>query len=98
MDATFSSCQSLVSASFPVLKTIGDYCFNDCFGNCTALTEISFPAITTSTISNDAFINIITATNGVTLHFPSNFESVFTDSTIFGGENTTVLFDLPTTE
>ena len=70
----------------------------------TTLTSISFPALTSQSFgeSTDQFNGMLNGDDGVTVHFPSNLQSVIGDwadvTNGFGGTNTTVLFDLPATE
>lgn len=78
--------------------------FRNCFQNCTNLTILSFPALTSQSFGNktDHFNGMLSGCSNVTVHFPSNLQSVigsWSDVTKgFGGTNTTVLFDLPATE
>lgn len=71
------------------------------FSGCSALTEISFPALTTNSFANNnVFDSMLLGCEGVTLHFPSNIQSeveALSSYPDFGGTNTTVLFDLPAT-
>ena len=74
-----------------------------CFQNCTHLTSISFPALTSTSFGSftNQFNNMLYGVTGCTVHFPSNLQSVigsWADVTNgFGGTNTTVSFDLPAT-
>ena len=72
------------------------------FRNCTSLTTLSFPALLSDfTTWNAVFYNMLSGCSGVTVHFPSNLQSVigsWSDVTNgFGGTGTTVLYDLPST-
>ena len=95
----------LVSVVFPVLSNIGySQACHSWFHGCASLTSVSFPALTSTSFGNSTnqFNNMLYQCSGVTVHFPSNVQSVigsWNDVTNgFGGTNTTVLFDLPATE
>ena len=97
--------RALTSAIFPKLKEInGGNIFSYCFGYCTSLTTVSFPALKSTSFGSytNQFNNMLLGCTGVTVHFPSNLQSVigsWSDVTAgFGGTNTTVLFDLTATE
>ena len=70
----------------------------------TTLMSVSFPALTSQSFgaSTNQFSGMLSMDEGVTVHFPSNLQSVIGDwsdvKNGFGGTNTTVLFDLPATE
>ena len=96
------------SVSFPNLTTISGS--NGCyymFSACTSLTDVYFPALTTTSFgSNVNQFNSMLATTGNTtthtLHFPSNLESTISNLTgypLFGGTSGYVVcaFDLPAT-
>lgn len=74
------------------------------FISCTALSSLSFPALTSTSFGTytNQFTGMLQGVTGCTVHFPSNLQSVigsWSDVTAgFGGTNTTVLFDLPATE
>lgn len=96
----FAGCTSLTSVDLSSLETISGYSScADMFDGCESLTSLSFPSL--KTISNKyAFLSIISWCYGVTIHFPSNMESTISGLSSypnFGGENTTLLFDLPPT-
>ena len=102
----FKGCSGLASATLPSLAVVmGMVAMRDFF-NGTALTTLSFPALYQVSISGDTytdkFNNMLSGVTGCTVHFPSNMQSVigsWSDVTNgFGGTNTTVLFDLPSTE
>lgn len=101
----FSSTNStLETVSFPVLNSIdASFVFQNAFYQCSALTTVSFPALTSTSFGSytNQFKNMLSLCSGVTVHFPSNLQSVigsWTDVTGgFAGTNTTVLFDLPAT-
>lgn len=74
------------------------------FSGCSNLTSLSFPALTSSSFGSsnvNQFNNMLQDCTGVTVHFPSNLQSVIGSWTSvtngFGGTNTTVLFDLTAT-
>lgn len=100
----FSGCISLSSIVFNSLNSIAsDRTFSSCFSGCTSLTTLSFPALTSTSFGSytTQFNNMLSSCSGVTVHFPSNLQSVigsWADVTAgFGGTNTTVLFDLTAT-
>lgn len=74
--------------------------FNSMFYN-SSIKSVSFPAITSSNIAEGLFEGILNGTSECEIHFPSNLESTMRSwSSVtngFGGTNTVVLFDLPTT-
>ena len=78
----------------------GANAFNEAFRNCTSLTSLSFPALTTSSFggSTTQFYRMLSGVRGCTVHFPAAIQSTigsWADVTNgFGGTNTTVLFDL----
>lgn len=102
VNSMFSGCTGLTSVIFSSLYSI----FNapSVFDWCSNLTSIYFPALTTSGFAN-GMMNFIGNVNGCTLHFPKNLDPQ-TGSTVvsgwsaypdFGGTNTVILFDLPST-
>ena len=99
----FASSTALSSFEFTSLDTtIGQDNFHYAFQNCTNLTTLSFPAL--HNISNNTFNsnNTLSGCSNVTVHFPSNLQSTIGSWAAiiggFGGTNTTVLFDLPSTK
>lgn len=102
--ATFGLCTSLTgSINFSSLTTIRDNGLGGTFSRCTGLTSISFPALKVGKCSNTSFNSgMLYGITGCAVHFPSNFQSVMSSwnnvTAGFGGTNTTVLFDLPSTE
>lgn len=95
----------LINMSFPKLSSIiNGYTFFYAFRNCLSLTTVSFGALTSTSfgIATSQFRNMLYGCSNVTVHFPSNLQSVIGSwSDVvdgFGGTNTTVLFDLPATE
>lgn len=96
----------LISISFPKLTSISTatFGFSYAFKNCSNLTTVSFGALTSTSFGSYTiqFSNMLRDCSNVTVHFPSNLQSVIGSwSDVvngFGGTNTTVLFDLPATE
>ena len=93
----FRCCKGLTSVTIPnSVKVLGKNAFSDC----TNLTTVSFPALTTSSFGTNTnqFNNMLQGCSGVTVHFPAAIQSTigsWSDVTRgFGGINTTVLFDL----
>ena len=94
----------LTSVSFPSLSLLkSSYSFRYAFQYRLALTDIYFPALTSSSFGSatNHFNSMLRYVVGCTVHFPSNLQSVigsWSDVTSgFGGTSTTVLFDLPAT-
>lgn len=96
----FRNCSSLNQINLNSLETVATYGLVSAFEN-TALSNLSFPALKPVT-RNDTFQNMLYNVTGCTVHFPSNLQSVIGNyswvTSGFGGTNTTVLFDLPSTE
>jgi hypothetical protein len=69
----------------------------------TAVTTLSFYSLNSTSFGSytNQFNNMLAGKSGVTVHFPSNLQSVIGNWTSvaagFGGSNTTILFDLPAT-
>lgn len=100
----FRNCSSLPSFTFSKLDSIADNSvLSYCFQNCTSLISVSFPALNPGSFGSatNQFYNMLQGCTGVTVHFPSDIQSVIGNwSDVvngFGGTNTTVLFDLPAT-
>lgn len=102
----FAGCTSLTTMSFPSLinlKSSFSSVLTQMFKNCTSLTTLSFGALRSNSFGSNTsqFNNMLSGCTGVTVHFPSNLQSVIGSwSSVtngFGGINTTVLFDLPAT-
>lgn len=97
----FAGCTGLSAASFPKLGVIGgNNAFANAFSGCTSLQELSFPSLYNVSPANcSGFSNMLKNVSGCTVHFPSDFESTLSGTTVynngFGGTNTTILFDLP---
>ena len=111
MQGAFFGCTSLTSVDLSSLETIEDEStnvFDGAFSN-SALTTLSFPALKEQAWWSDVdlndyglFTNMLEGVRGCTVHFPSNLQTALgsIDNVVngFGGTNTTVLFDLPSTE
>lgn len=105
---TFSNCSLLTTVDLSSLTTITDSaCCQQMFRNCTSLQSLSFPAVTTTSFGSsytNQFTNMCQGISGITLHFPSNVQSViegltgYSTTAPFGATSGTVLFDLPATE
>ena len=97
----FAGCTSLTTVNLNSLATLGSGALIYTFQNCTSLSTLSFPALETLG-ANNVFNNMLSGCTGVTVHFPSNLQSIIGSwssvTSGFGGTNTTVLFDLPATE
>lgn len=105
---TFRNCTALTTVSFTALNSIimtvnTSSPFWAPFNGCTNLTDVYFPALTFTSFGSytTQFDNLLGGTSNVTVHFPSNLQSVIGSWTSvqngMGGTNTTVLFDLTTT-
>ena len=101
---TFRNCTSLTTFTFSKLSSIAvSNALNRCFYNCTSLTSLYFPKLNSSSFGSytTQFANMLYGCSGVTVHFPSNLQSVigsWSDVTNgFAGTNTTVLYDLTAT-
>ena len=102
MNSCFQDCTSLTSVTFTSLASINSsQVMINCFSGCTSLTEVFFPSLALYTSYNNQFNNMLVGCDGVTVHFPANVESRISTWTStrngFGGTNTTVLYDLPST-
>lgn len=102
----FDGCSALTSVDVSALTQIINT--NGCaymFANCTALTSLSFPAITTTSFGTrvNQFNGLCENIPNITLHFPSNVQSViegltgYSATAPFGAVSGSVLFDLPAT-
>lgn len=99
---TFSGCSSLTTVNLSSVKQFMYACFTNTFKNCTSLTELKFPALRFGYYGDSGFFSsIISGCSNVTVHFPSNMQSVIgpwaSITNGLGGTNTTVLWDLPAT-
>lgn len=98
----FSDCSKLKTVNFTSLSSIpATYVLQYAFANCTSLTDVYFPALTSSSFGSyrDQFSGMLYGCNGVKLHFASNAGmqsklSLLTGYPNFGGTNTTILYDL----
>ena len=105
MYGAFVKCTSLTNIDLSNLTTIsGARAMFGAFQECTSLTTLYFPSLTSTGFGSNTnqFNNMLSDVTGCTVHFPSNLQSVIGSwssvTSGFGGENTTVLFDLPATE
>lgn len=96
----------LTTMTFPSLSVItGSAALQNAFSRCRSLTSLYFPAVTTSSFGTrtNQFSNMCGSVPNVTLHFPSNVQSViegltgYSTTAPFGATSGTVLFDLPAT-
>lgn len=81
--------------------------FNNTFQNCTNLTSLSFPALCSTSFGThkSPFYNMLSGVAGCEIHFPKNLDPQTGSTTIsrltqypnFGGTNTVLVFDLPST-
>ena len=106
---TFGYCSSLITVKFQSARGAGNSpnLFNSCFRNCTSLQDVYYSALRAGSFSNysNQFTSMLSGTNGVTLHFPKNLDPQTGDTTIsaltgypnFGGTNTVLAFDQPST-
>ena len=103
----FYGCSVLTSVNLSSLSVItGSQAFYRTFRNCTSLQSLSFPAVTTTSFgaNTNQFASMCQGISGITLHFPSNVQSVieglsgYSTTAPFGATSGTVLFDLPATE
>ncbi len=117
----FVNCTGLITAKLNALNTITGipaYSYAAIFNGCTSLESVELGGLTSSTFASgkgqlSGLFSIMTgsqATNGCTLHFPSNFDpsdpdhtfdaSTLTGYPTFGGSASYihVAFDLPATE
>ena len=103
LSSTFKNCTSLKTATFPALNAVGLVQTN-IFEGCTNLQHLYFPAMGATGHGSDMFTNMLLGVTGCTVHFPENTESGLTSgdyaafSNGFGGTDTVILFDLPSTE
>lgn len=101
---TCEGCTSLTTVKVPSLKYIGSGSANSTFRGCISLSSIYFPAINNSSFGSNLSLNAM-CTNcvNITLHFPSNVQSIvegltgYSTTAPFGATSGTVLFDLPAT-
>lgn len=103
LEYAFYSC-GFTNVEFPMLSSLtGKLCLEGLFYHCNSLQSVSFPALTSNSFGSytDQFNSMLSGCSDVTVHFPSNLQSVIGSWTSvqngFGGTNTTVLFDLTAT-
>jgi len=94
----------IVSMTFYSLKYMGgNQALASAFENSSLLEDIYFPATNSNSFyASNSLMNMLRRCSNVKLHFPNNLSgsSVITglyDYPNFGGTNTTILFDLPST-
>lgn len=92
---------ALSTVNFSSLSVLtGSSAMSYAFRNCSSLTSLSFPALTTSSFGSytNQFDSMLRNCTGVTVHFPASIQSTIGSwasvTAGFGGTNTTVLFDL----
>lgn len=100
----FGNCSLLERVVFSKLSAItGDDSLNSMFANIYGI-EVSFPALTSNSFGEytNQFNTLFHYGSNCTVHFPSNLQAVIGDwygiQNGLGGDDTTVLFDLPETE
>ena len=99
---SFAGCNQIETFVFDnLINIIGAAALSGAFNGCQNFRELQFPKLL-NVASNNSLSGILAGCSGVTVHFPSNLESVIGEwSNVvngFGGTNTTVLFDLPSTD
>lgn len=101
----FNGCSYLNPIIFYSLKYIGSQGLQQAFSSCSR-TELSFPALTSSSFgTSNCMNNIVNGTTGRTIHFPKNLDPTGGSTAVsslssypnFGGTNTVLAFDLPST-
>lgn len=100
--SAFRACTSLETIVFPELSTIsGNSCLKEAFYGCTSLKSINFPALVSLGTATTQFNNMLYGVTGCTVHFPSNMQDTLSSwasvTAGFGGTDTVILFDLPST-
>lgn len=103
-EMTFANCTfTNKNISFNKLTKVGSWSFLYCFAG-SNVEVLNFPALKSDSFgtNTDCFEDMVVGCTGVTVHFPSNLQSVIGQWADvlggFGGTNTTVLFGLPATE
>lgn len=95
LSEVFENDNNVYTVSFPDLVTIEEFGLYSAFMN-SNIRELYFPALTTA--YEDSFNDMLSGCSNVTVHFPFNLESTISSwHTVidgFGGNNTTILFDL----
>lgn len=106
----FQNCKSLTNMNLPSLLYVSyTRACSQMFSGCTALQTVSFPSITKNSFTGysrtDQWYNMLSGITGCTIHLPKNLDPQ-TGSTVisslqsypnFGGTNTVLAFDLPST-
>ena len=93
----FAGCTALANVNLSSLRDASG--MDSWFSNCKALTSLSFPALKTA--NSNAFRGMLYNIPSITLHFPSNKQSLieslngYSTTAPFGATSGTVLFDLP---
>lgn len=105
----FARTTSLTSIDFSSLKIMdGNLCGEYLFLSDTNLTTVNFPAFANNTFGStytSQLKNFVQGITGCTIHFPKNLDPQSGSTTIsslqtypsFGGTNTVLMFDLPST-
>ena len=106
----FANCTSLVRMDFPsLMHTNYISSCSQMFMNCTSLQTLTFPALYSGSFSGynrtDQWKNLVQGVTGCTIHMPKNLDPQTGSTTIsslqgyptFGGTNTLLSFDLPST-
>lgn len=101
MYQTFRNCSSLISVNLNNLLSVPYQGFFSTFEN-TNLTELRLPSVKSVSTDSSTFQNMLKGVTGCVVHFPSNLQTVVSNlpwaTNGFGGTNTSILFDLPSTE
>lgn len=92
----FYNCDEITTVNLSSLKTVGTNGLSRMFADCGSITTLSFPALKNIT-NAQSFNGLCAYTIGITVHFPSNMSGSGITASILGGNNMTVLFDLPAT-
>lgn len=100
--ASAFSHTGLTSMSFTALTTVGQHSLRNAFYGCSYLTDLYFPAVTTSTFTNyssdRSFMDMLGGCSGVIVHFPASVQSTVQSLSDFvngfSGTNTNIVYDL----
>ena len=103
LQSAFVNSQLIETMTYPSLESVYEDGFSQTYLGCVGLKTLYFPALKDMFGDSDrVFNNMLNGCSNVTVHFPSNLQSVIGQWADvlngFGGTNTTVLFDLPATE
>lgn len=96
----FNDAWQLASIDLSMLGDIYGWGSFSGFIGGTSITELRLPSFQTLNSSEGAFSEILKDTNGVTFHLSNDIQSIvenYDGYPDFGGQNVTVLFDLPST-